>query len=169
MPPRPKPKAKLNALTNTGKAARPPTSPAKRSPKSKSPTRTSTPCGPIATRVGSSPQRKTLRPAASAPLPVVGLYLERAHFHPSRHRWLRADRHAAATHRKTTPNQGRALSPPFRPPLCLGRSARSPAKTRAPLHRSPPIICPALLTTKMSCFENYATSFIFWLATNTGY
>ena len=54
-------------------------------------------------------------------------------------------------------NQSRALSPPFRPSLRPGGPARSQAKTRAPLHQSSLINIPVLLTTKYSCFENYAT------------
>ena len=39
-------------------------------------------------------------------------------------------------------------------------------KTRAPLHQSSQINIPALLTTKHSCFENYATIIPFYVALN---
>ena len=48
-PPRPRPKAKANANISSGKAASRPTSPARRSPKSQSPIRTSMTRGSIAT------------------------------------------------------------------------------------------------------------------------
>jgi hypothetical protein len=44
--------------------------------------------------MGSGPERKTLRPASSAAVPLVGFCVERAHPHQSGPRWPRAHRHA---------------------------------------------------------------------------
>ena len=75
MPPRPRPKAKSNAPTNTGRGGSPPTSPVKRSPKSPSPIRRSTPYGRIATPRKSitnwarrrKEKRSVVRPASRCP------------------------------------------------------------------------------------------------------
>ncbi len=80
-----------------------------------------------ATSLESGPQRKTLRPAAHAPMPVVGLRMEPANRHRGRPRWARADRHATPANRKTTRSQGDPLPPSHRPPFRAGRRTRSQA------------------------------------------
>ncbi len=62
--------------------------------------------------------------------------------------WPRAHRHAAAANGKTPGQQGGALPPPGWPPLRAGRPARSPTKTRAPLHQPPQMNIPVLKTTR---------------------
>ena len=89
--------------------------------------------------LGKTPQQawNQARQEKRSALPVVAVRVERAHGHQGRHGRPRADRDTAAANRKTPGHQGGALSPPGRPPLRAGRAARSPAKTRAPLHQSP--------------------------------
>ena len=78
--------------------------------------------------VGASLPRKTLRPAARAPLPMVGLCVERPHRDQNRQRWARAERHPTPPPRTTTPDQGAPLPPSQRPPLRARRRPRSQAQ-----------------------------------------
>ena len=98
--------------------------------------------------LGPGQERKTLRPAPGPALPLVGLCLERAHAHQSRHRWPRAHRHSAPAPRKTAraPKSSSASTPPaITPSWPLHPMPQE--KPAAPLHQSPQM--------KLSCFANY--------------
>jgi hypothetical protein len=102
-------------------------------------------------------ERSRLVRVCKCPVNLAHLCVEHPHSPEHRFRWPCAHRHTATANRKTPRQQGGALPPPRRPPLRAGYTARSPTKTRAPLHQPPQMNIPVLLTTINSCFENYAT------------
>jgi len=103
-----------------------------------------------------APPREKKRPIQPT-LHLAGLCVAHAHAPQSQPRWRRAIGTQRLRIKKTTGNQGVAWPPPIRPPFRAGRSARSQTITRAPRYQSPPARnCPALITAKKSCFENYA-------------
>ena len=154
-----------------------PISPAKRLPKSRWPIHPLTPCGRITTprksignwarlrnAPGIRPGRKSA-PRGVRPRAALGGFMCGACAPPLTLAPLAAGPSARRGCEWKDPRAaGGALPPPGRPPLRAGRPARSPTKTRAPLHQSPQMNIPVLLTTKNSCFENYATYLNFRVA-----
>jgi hypothetical protein len=105
-----------------------------------------------------SQKRSVLR--ARPPLPLLAVCLEPADYRKGGLRSAGADRLGTGATGTPCRLKGHSLPPSHRPSFRPGFPTTTKAKTRPPLYQSPQVkTCPVLLTTKKSCFENYATHF----------